>query len=108
MLTRLPLLAFGPFGVRSGAVIGVFALVACVQSPELDETIPDALREADYPALRPIEADLLVDVMPQQKATALAEDLEARRARLDARRRALDTEIIDAQTRARMTAGVNQ
>ena len=83
-------------------------LAGCIEVPELDATVPDSLRDADYPALLPLDPSLFAGDTPEQEAAAIKQDLAARRERLQRRADALGAPVIDAETQARMQGGVNR
>ncbi|WP_415402377.1 hypothetical protein [Tateyamaria sp. SN3-11] len=81
--------------------------MACSQFPELDSVVDPDVANADYPPLVPIE-QLLAESEPIVADPAdTTQTLEARVAALRARGRALQRRpIVDAATRARLSAGV--
>jgi len=89
--------------VLAGVVLAT--LSACTDFPAPVQDLTEADRQAGFPALVPVE-DLLrgteaVAIQPRTQAT-----LENRVAALDRRAAALRATGLDAQTRARMQAGV--
>ncbi|SFT49439.1 hypothetical protein SAMN05216236_102194 [Sedimentitalea nanhaiensis] len=87
------------------ALIAV-CLTGCGRAPELDATIPDGLRTADFPALVPIET--LIDPLPGslEQSEIELQKLQIRHENLRSRANRLNRPIVDEQTRARMRAGV--
>ncbi len=81
-------------------------LAGCTKVPELDATIAEDMEHADYPALVPIETLLVQPARTIQTPEAEIERIENRRARLKARAKRLNTQIVDQETRARMQNGV--
>ena len=88
-----------------GCAISVFP--GCTPIPELDATLSQDAKDADFPALVPIETILRPGPPPQEDSENLREDLEARRESLQRRASALNAPIVDAETQDRMNAGVN-
>ncbi len=91
------------------AVLGVSAflcLSGCTNIPELDETVPKQLEKADYPQLVPIETLLIPLPAPEEQEEELRTDLTNRRDSLQSRASQLNTTVVDAETQARMKAGV--
>ncbi len=86
----------------------VLGLSACAQFPELDATVPQHLRDADYPALVPLDGSLTSNIAPRQAAQPIESYLTARRDRLQRRARALRATIIDSETRKRMQDGISR
>lgn len=68
-----------------GAGFATLFLSACTQVPELDQAIPDWVRKADYPQLVALDASLISQVSPQEQSDKIANDLLARRDRLNRR-----------------------
>lgn len=99
-----------PAQIRHGvlAALILFGAVACVDVPELGERVSPALDRADYPTLVPIERLLEPATPVREEAETLANQLDARRARLQRRADALQGTIVDPETRARMSDGVAQ
>ena len=93
-------------GVSAGLVL--FGTTACVDVPELGDRVSPALDRADYPALVPIERLLGPATPVREEAETLANQLDARRARLQRRADALQGTIVEPETRARMSEGVTQ
>ena len=58
---------------------------ACTRVPELETQVPKGLHEADFPKLIALGPDLLTPQSPGTEAEKLERDLNARRARLQAR-----------------------
>jgi len=79
---------------------------ACTNVPELDETIPPHLRDADYPELVSLDGSLVAKQTPQEQAGQIEQSLGARRDRLQARARGLNTTVVDPKSRKRMQKGV--
>ena len=70
-------------------LIGVTAIAGCTNVPKLDATIPNHLRDADYPKLVRLDAVFSMAQNPRQQAEEIEKSLEARRNRLQARARRL-------------------
>ncbi|QYX58143.1 hypothetical protein K1T73_07205 [Roseovarius sp. SCSIO 43702] len=82
------------------------SLAACTQFPEVDASISDTARAADYPALVPLDT-LKARMDAPSLDPASARDLDTRAARLKARAAALQRRsVIDPATRERMRRGV--
>jgi len=60
----------------------LLALAGCTSFPALDGTISDAAREAPYPILTPLPADLADPTVPELDLTTRIAALQARAARL--------------------------
>lgn len=90
--------------IRIGVVLAL--LGACTAVPELDATLPAGLKNAEYPALVPLETLLLPESDQMEDAETQRSDLEARRDSLKARAARLNTPVVDDETRTRMNAGV--
>lgn len=83
------------------------ALAGCSRFPELDETVTAAARAQPYPELVPLSG--LQHRLDTPRITPeTAPTLEARVERLNARAARLRGSVIDADTQARMQAGVQQ
>jgi len=83
-----------------------FLANACTQFPVIEDRVSEDVRDAPYMDLVPIEtlrAGMPEDQLTDTDATAV----EARVARLRARAARLSGAVVDTQTRARMTQGVN-
>ncbi len=83
-------------------------LSGCVDIPELDEGISERLRDADYPALVPIETALAIGTPQAGTAEEVDAELAARRARLEQRAAALRKPILDAESRTRLGETVGE
>ena len=82
------------------------ALSACSQFPDLDATTSDAVRDAPYPDLVPLDG-LQARFDPDAALPdATRDSVAARAARLKARAARLRGTVIDADTRQRMAGGV--
>lgn len=81
---------------------------SCTNVPELDATIPGHLRDADYPELVSLDGSLTAKQTPQEQAEEIEQSLGARRNRLQARARKLNTPVVDPQSRTRMQNGVTR
>lgn len=84
-VTPLPLLC----------VLAALWLAGCTRVPELDEGRSANLRQADYPALIPLDAALATDPPEEGKAETLERQLSGRRDRLKARARWLQAARFD-------------
>lgn len=67
----------------------ILALSACTQFPELDETIPASIEDADYPTLVPLGPLLATSIPAGVDQEATTQQLEARAASLRNRANAL-------------------
>ena len=88
------------------ALIAALTLTSCAEVPELDEAVPDWVATASYPDLIPLDTPAIRTAAPQQASEDLQEELDARRARLDAKARQLQGKVVDSETEARMARGV--
>ena len=79
---------------------------ACTNVPELDATVPRHLRDADYPELVSLDGSLVAKQTPRAQASEIEQSLGARRDRLQARARGLNTPVVDPESRKRMQKGV--
>ena len=90
----------------------VFALLAlttgCAQVPELDESVPDNLDNAAYPALISLDGSLVTQTLPSDAASQIDDNLAGRRERLQARAKRLNSPVVDPESRARMKAGISR
>jgi len=94
---------------RSCAAMALLALVAgCAQVPELDATVPDHLDTAAYPALIPLDGSLTTETLPTDAASRIEANLAARRDRLQAQAKRLNSPIVDPETEARMKTGISR
>lgn len=103
-MTALP-----PFRLLRPAAFALLAgpmLAACTDIPELDATVPAHLKQADYPALVPLDGLLTPLPPPQEQADALRAELETRRDGLQQRARQMNAPVVDDATAARMRRGV--
>jgi hypothetical protein len=66
-------------------LIGLMAIAGCTNVPKLDATIPDHLRDADYPKLVRLDGEFSTAQKPQEQAEEIEKSLEARRRRLQSR-----------------------
>lgn len=94
------------FATRAVLSMAVLSLTtACTDFPDLGDTIPRDLEQADFPKLVPVEPLLAraneVQITPESTAA-----LDARVARLRARAARLRGQVVDSGTRARMRDGV--
>ncbi|MFS4582542.1 hypothetical protein [Phaeobacter sp. C3_T13_0] len=72
------------------AMMTAAAVIAgCTRVPELEDHLTPDLRNAQYPALVPLEDALEASTLPAEESKALENTLEARAARLQARADAL-------------------
>ncbi|SEF96336.1 hypothetical protein [Jhaorihella thermophila] len=72
---------------RAGlALVWIGLAAGCAQIPELAASINEDLRDSRYPALVPIDRAVVPLPAPEEEASELQSELDARRARL--RRRA--------------------
>lgn len=89
--------------------IALFALVACVDFPDLDDRITPAARAADYPTLQPLDPLLAQAAMQQTNGAitpASVATFDNKIAALRAKAAGLRGPIIDRATRAHMRRGV--
>lgn len=70
-------------------LIGLIGLVNCTNVPELDATIPDHLRNADYPKLVRLDGVFATAQNPREQADKIEQSLETRRRQLQSRARRL-------------------
>lgn len=83
-------------------------LSACIDVPELDRAVPDWVEAAPYPPLVSLDGLQSGQPLPQDEATAAQDALQARADRLKRRAAALNTPVVDDETRSRMADGVSQ
>lgn len=77
---------------RALCLIGLMAIAGCTNVPKLDATIPDHLRNADYPKLVRLDEEFSTAQNPQEQADEIEKSLEARRRRLQSRARQLQNQ----------------
>ncbi|MEO0391219.1 MAG: hypothetical protein AAF218_09810 [Pseudomonadota bacterium] len=93
------------WGMRCAFLLPM-ALMACTQFPDLDAAVTDASRNADYPALIPIEPVLAQVPTQRVEPSVLQQTQDSRVAALKARAdRLRRTPVIDGATRRRMAQG---
>lgn len=83
------------------------AVSGCSQFPELDASVSDTVRAQPFPGLVPLDG-LQARLDSTQITPETGPALEARVAQLKARADRLRGEVIDAPTRDRIKAGVQQ
>ncbi len=66
-------------------LIGLLGTAGCTNVPKLDATIPDHLRDADYPKLVRLDEVFATTQNPREQAEQIEKTLEARRRRLQSR-----------------------
>jgi hypothetical protein len=93
---------------RSAVTAALIGLAGCTSVPELDATVPDEMRNAPYPELVELDASLTTPATPRKDGQRISKSLSDWQKRLQDRARRLNATIIDADTRARMQAGVTQ
>ena len=81
------------------------ALAACTPFPELEGAQTPGVAEAPWPDLLPL-GPLLAEAAPPRATPEQQEGLETRASALRARAAGLQGPVVDAQTRARVAAGV--
>ena len=101
-------LCFIPYLIPALSLATLLSTAACTQIPELDATVPDRLRNAPYPDLITLDGSLATAQLPRDQADEIEQSLAARRSRLQARARDLDTDVVDPQARKRMQGGVSR
>lgn len=89
------------------AVITLGPGAACTPLPERDAGSIESARAAGYRALVPAE-EITGSVPPAAITPRTAQELDARSRALRARAEALKRDGIDAETRARMEAGISE
>ncbi|MEY8842388.1 hypothetical protein AB9K41_25435 [Cribrihabitans sp. XS_ASV171] len=87
-------------------IAAFLALGACVQVPELDESVPPGLRDAPYPKLQPLDETLGPAVDPVSEAEELEERLSGRVQSLQSRARGLQAPVIEPSARERLREGI--
>lgn len=93
---------------RAIPVLFCLILGACAQFPELDGTVAPDLRDADFPALVPLESLRVTNGRVIANPAETTQNLEARIAGLRARAAALQRrDIVDASTEQRLEAARN-
>lgn len=68
--------------MRAASLFTILALSACTQFPELDETIPASIEDAEYPTLVPLDPLLASSIPAGVDQEATTQQLEARAASL--------------------------
>lgn len=96
-----------PKSTLPGLGAALVLLAGCVDVPELTERVPPSLERASYPALVPLERLLGPELNRQEEDQQITDQLKARQANLRRRADALRGDVVDAQTRQRMTQGVD-
>lgn len=81
---------------------------ACTHVPKLEDAVPPELLRAPYPPLVPLDLAVPPREPPTEAAADLQAELDARRARLRTRARALQPPALDEDTRRRMARGVTR
>ena len=81
-------------------------LTACTQFPELDRAITPELKEADYPALVPVEPLLTRATEGRVDPVTTQSNLEGRVARLRARAALLRGSVLTGRERQRLAQGL--
>lgn len=82
---------------------GMFAWAGCTNVPELDDAVPDWVRDADYPALIPLTGDLAAAPATGEEAARLQSQLAARADGLNRRAQGLrGVPVLDEADRARL------
>ena len=84
------------------------ALAGCINVPELGERNLGALRDADYPELRPLGPLLGTQTAPREQSQDLSDNLIARRASLEARAASLRGEVLSPEDEERLKQGVTE
>lgn len=88
--------------LRRGVLLFVgFALAACTQFPDLNQSVSPEARNGDFPALVPVEV-LRADAPPQQVTDTTTTSLEARVAALRSRASRLKGTVLNRSARARL------
>ncbi|MBS1303876.1 hypothetical protein [Loktanella sp. SALINAS62] len=94
--------------MRSLMILGVVALVACTQPPQLNDRITPSAAAAPYPDLQPLAPLLAQAAAPGRVTPRTTATLTGSAADLRARATALRGPVVDDATRARMRAGIDQ
>lgn len=79
---------------------------ACTQVPELNERVSPRLKNADYPALVPLEPTLGPPVAPEEEAEKVTEQLAARRDNLQRRAQLLQKPVVTENDRDRLDESI--
>ncbi|MBU2980912.1 hypothetical protein KO498_03705 [Lentibacter algarum] len=89
----------------SGSLLLIASLTACATFPELDATLSDEAKAADFPTLMPINELSAATPAPRitEQSTAA---LSGRVSALQARAARLRRSVVDAGTKQRMRTGV--
>lgn len=99
-------LARNRYSIRLACLLALPLVAGCADVPDLADTVPANLENADYPALVPIETLLVPLPAPREQSDDIRASLESRRDALRARADRLNTSVVDDETRKRMQAGV--
>ena len=86
----------------------LIALSACGRFPDLEGSISERARLADYPRLVPLEPLLATAFTGAQDARNESAGLVARAARLRIRAAAMRRPVVDRRTRARLAAALRR
>ena len=78
-------------------------LPACTQFPELDGVTSDVAENADYPTLLPLDPLMQSTSLPNADAEETEAELQARVAALQARAARLRGQVVDPETRRRLS-----
>jgi len=84
------------------------ALAGCIQVPELEQAVPEWVATADYPELIPLGDEFTTQTTPLDQAEEIETELSARRTRLQAKAKALNTPVLSEAERARLDETVPQ
>ncbi len=86
----------------------LIVLAACGKFPDLDDTISDRVRGAEFPQLVPLDQLLDIAFASAGGAQAEAAGLAVRAARLRVRAAAMRRPVVNRRTRARMAAALRR
>lgn len=98
----------GQLHMRAAFLSLLLVLGACAEFPSLDNRISTTARDAPYPRLTNIDPLLAQASIPVPATNAVAQDVNARIARLTQRANALRGPIIEPATLAQMQRGVDR
>lgn len=94
--------------MRLIALTLITCLTACTQFPELDSAVSEQAKDAEYPALVPVEGLLAQAETTRTDPDQTIQSLNARVAALRNRAKRLRNTVVDSTTRQRMKDGVTE
>ncbi len=85
--------------------LACLCLPGCIDVPELDSAVPDWVDASDYPELVSLDG-VQAGLPPGKAAEDLEDELTARASRLRRKADELNRPVVDPNTQARMSDGV--